>query len=770
MIHNAWYCRIWEVKTLCRLVLVMMFLPVTLMPCGVRAQPFFPDPGMVFIPDLIPRIDILIHPDSLALIYQFPESDHEYPATFGFDNGIVHDTMHSIGFRLRGNTSRWAAKKSFKVSFNSFVSGRKYYGLEKMNLNGEHNDPSVIRSRLCWDLLRDMDVPAPRSNHVEVYINNSYYGLYIQVEHIDEEFVLNRFGNNDGNLYKCLWPADLVYLGPDPDLYKLELNGRRVYELKTNEGLDDYTDLVHFIDVVNNTPLQELPCALEEIFNVYDFLKVMAADVATADWDGYAYNKNNFYLYRNTQTNRFEYIPYDLDNTFGIDWSGIDWSSRNIYSWGHPDEPRPLFERMMQIQRYRDVYSYYLNIITGQMMDSTVFFSSTDEIRDMIYPFVADDPYYPQDYGYTPADFLNSYSQALGAHVPVGLKPYVARRNGATLSQIILNNIAPLLNYLTHTAPVLNQEIWFCIFAADDTGLQEVVLQITPSGGTTQYIDMADDGEHHDREAGDGYFGASAGIFEDPVNLEIQLSAMDGMGQSALYTCDPVLLEIVAPVVPALVINELMADNESTIADENGEFDDWLEIYNAGSDPVWLGDLYLTDALQQPDKWQLPDYTLAPGAFLLIWADEDQQQGPFHANFKLSKDGEEIGLFGPENMGFPVVDTILFGLQEADISLGRLPDAGTEWKFFRDATPGYSNSASGIFSVPEGNGEILLYPNPCEGSCVFLNGNHDILVFDLSGQQRLSVSNSDRIPVAGLPSGIYFVLDATGKTGKLVIL
>ena len=185
------------------------------------AQPNFPENGEVFRDDVVPRIDIHIHPDTLDWIYDSVSSNQEFHALFIFNNGFIVDTIENTGFRLRGNTSRQSAKKSFKVSFNTFEPGRKWYGLEKLNLNGEHNDPSIIRSKLCWDLLKEFELPGARSNHVRVYINNNYYGLYINVEHIDEEFVKSRFGNNDGNLFKCLWPADLDYLGSNPENYKL---------------------------------------------------------------------------------------------------------------------------------------------------------------------------------------------------------------------------------------------------------------------------------------------------------------------------------------------------------------------------------------------------------------------------------------------------------------------------------------------------------------------------------------------------------------------
>ena len=317
------------------------------------SQPAFPENGPLYIDDVVPRIDIEINPDTLAWIYENDnlESDIEFSARFVFDNGEIRDTIYPVGFRLRGNTSRASNKKSFKVSFNRFTSGGKYFGVEKLNLNGEHNDPSVIRSKVCWDILRKMEIPAPRSNHVQVYINNDYYGLYISVEHIDEEFIKSRFKYNDGNQYKCLWPADLNYLGEDPDLYKLEMGDRRVYELKINEEADDYSDLANFIDVLNNSSDADFKCEMDDIFNTYDYLKVIASDILFSHWDGYIYNKNNYYLYHNTISDKFEFIPYDLDNTLGIDWINRDWATRNIYDWQqHGDNYRPLYERIYRQQ------------------------------------------------------------------------------------------------------------------------------------------------------------------------------------------------------------------------------------------------------------------------------------------------------------------------------------------------------------------------------------------------------------------------------------
>ena len=100
------------------------------------------------------------------------------------------------------------------------------------------------------------------------------------------------------------------------------VNGRRPCDLQTKQEGDDYSDLACFIDVLNNTPDADFPCAIEEVFNVADLLEQLALHVLKANWDNYSVNKNNYFLYNNPQTGLFEYIPYDLDNTWGINWFG----------------------------------------------------------------------------------------------------------------------------------------------------------------------------------------------------------------------------------------------------------------------------------------------------------------------------------------------------------------------------------------------------------------------------------------------------------------
>lgn len=395
---------------------------------------------LIFNDSILPRADIILPPDSLNELYENPRSEHEYRAKIIFSYPSKKDTINDIGFRFRGNTSRDSEKKSFKISFNTFVKSRKYAGVEKLNFNGEHNDPSIMRSKLVWDLFRDLQVPAARANHVEVYINNEYYGLYMNVEHVDEVFLKSRFGNNNGNLFKCLSGANLKYIDNNQESYKKLRSGSLiVYELKTNESNNDFSGLVHFIDILNNTSSSNFEAEIEKIFNVDNYLKTIAVEILTGHWDNYIFNSNNYYLYQNLSTHKYEYIPYDVDNTFGIDWFGIDWTERNIYSWSNGRSP--LYDKIMKVPSYKAHFTAIVKEILEKYYNNDVLDPIIDEKLEMIKKSAENDTYRSLDYGWTYDDFLNSFNETLGLHVKFGIKPFIEARHESALSQLIKTDL-----------------------------------------------------------------------------------------------------------------------------------------------------------------------------------------------------------------------------------------------------------------------------------------------------------------------------------------
>jgi len=215
-----------------------------------------------------------------------------------------------------------------------------------------------------------------------------------------------------------------------------------------------------------------------------------------------------------------------------------------------------------------------------------------------------------------------------------------------------------------------------------------------------------------------------------------------------------------------LKINEFMASNTSTIHDEYGEFQDWIEIFNAGSESIRLDNFYLTDNLEVKKQWKMPKEIINPNEYKLIWADNQPEQGPFHSTFKLDDDGEMIGLFGITKKE---VDSYTFSEQTTNISEGRYPNASDNWEFFTNPTP---KAFNGFVSVNENNSINILkvFPNPSMDSKFFFNKDISCKVYDSKGQILFIKTKTKHIDLSEYPNGLYFVLTDTGEQIKLIKL
>jgi uncharacterized protein (TIGR03437 family) len=137
-----------------------------------------------------------------------------------------------------------------------------------------------------------------------------------------------------------------------------------------------------------------------------------------------------------------------------------------------------------------------------------------------------------------------------------------------------------------------------------------------------------------------------------------------------------------------------MADNDGSFEDpdEPGAFEDWFELYNAGTEELDLSGMYITDSLDNPTKWRIPaGVKIAAGGHLVFIADGETEQGPLHTSWSLSRSGESISLYAAD--GTTLIDRVVFGAQETDVSHGRTTDGGPDWSLFTAPTPGASNAA-----------------------------------------------------------------------------
>lgn len=164
-----------------------------------------------------------------------------------------------------------------------------------------------------------------------------------------------------------------------------------------------------------------------------------------------------------------------------------------------------------------------------------------------------------------------------------------------------------------------------------------------------------------------------------------------------------------------IFVNEIMASNDTTIADASGEYEDWFEIYNSGASPFDLKNCYATNDFTKPTQFQFPDDLNVPAhGYLIIWASGNSSDGVAHTSFKLSASGAGVFLFKPD--GTTLIDSASFGAQKTDVSYGRVTDGAGTFGYFIKPTPGASNNFSqtylGFLDAPAFSADAGFYANP----------------------------------------------------------
>ena len=248
-------------------------------------------------------------------------------------------------------------------------------------------------------------------------------------------------------------------------------------------------------------------------------------------------------------------------------------------------------------------------------------------------------------------------------------------------------------------------------------------------------------------------------------------------------------MEIRAPtdLTTELVINEFMADNDGAFADPDGEFDDWIELYNNDSSSILLTGMYLTDKPDNLKKWRFEQSNLqiGPSEYLVIWCDEQQSQQGVHSNFKLSAGGEYLALV--DTNGVTVIDSLSFGAQRLNISFGRNPNGVGIWQEMLP-TPGAANTpATGVrdetIRTPI---SFSVFPNPFNPKTtirfeITKPAHVRLQVFNSLGQEvanladeRLGVGAYERsFDASRLANGVYFCRILSGEhymTRKLLLM
>lgn len=267
-------------------------------------------------------------------------------------------------------------------------------------------------------------------------------------------------------------------------------------------------------------------------------------------------------------------------------------------------------------------------------------------------------------------------------------------------------------------------------------------------------------------------FKLQSNVIGDEVNYQSTETSLNGIASGAIH--------LVAnfekiPEITGVVINELSAN--PSLPDEKGEFSDWVELFNTTNQDINLNGLYLSDKLNNPLKHKIGGTSETPIIvkaldYIVFYADEDTNDGPLHLNFKLSKEGEEIGLFQLIGETPKIIDTHEFDYQPEGYSWSRIPNATGDFSLTRTLTPVSEN----ILNINE-SGTLIIHPNPATNTFQInsIVPVVKVVLYDPIGRQIQTFNTpitDQELSLAGIRDGLLMVKitteDGVTTTVKLV--
>ena len=618
----------------------------------------------------------------------FNNTDVEVPAKLVVDG----KTYPEIGVHFRGMSSYMmvpaGSKRSLNLTMDFVDGGQRLYGYKTLNLLNSNGDASFLSSVLYSHIARKY-IAAPKANFVRVVINGENWGVYVNVQQFNKDFVSENFGTTKGARWKVSGnpgaDGGLRYFGENVEEYK------RRFQIKSGDDEQAWQDLIQLCRLLNETPTDQLEATLSGVMDIEEALWFLALDCSLVNSDGYWTRASDYSIYQD-ESRKFHFIPHDMNEAFHGAMGGGPGGGRvgrggpgggtergRPLAEGAPpaDEPRrgPPGEEGRRPEGAGPGFFDFLGFGgpgggpgSGPGGGPGGFGGFPNEGGVDLDPLVGlDNARMP----------LRSKLLA----VPSLKEKYLQRVRTIAEQSLAWAELAPVI---ASARKLLDSEL-----AADTRKLTshdgflvatspELPAEGTPRQGLRNFIETR-----------------SAYLLKNPA-----VAAVSGLSKSnrVPIIAPSIDLKAIAKNPNAsrarVIINELLAGNTKSGKDPQGEFEDFVELYNLTGDAIDLSGMYLTDSEKLPLKWRFPDgTTLAAKSYLVVWADEHNNATPgLHANFKLSSKGEAVYLVDSDQRGNAVIDYVKFDAQTDDVSFGRLANQADKWQPLVP-TPGAANRA-----------------------------------------------------------------------------
>lgn len=542
---------------------------------------------------------------------------------------------------------------------------------------GHGNETSALQEQMAYWMAGKMGLPTCHRYPIRLHLNgvtddqrgtvfeavnqpaSEFLKAWMPDDHSGDFFKIDRgFEFSDtGSLVAD--PMPTLQLFTTTGGVKKQARYRWTWNKRAGSDPNDYRNIFELVDAVNATGPEPYTRLTENLVDIEEWMGIFAVEHIVNNFDSWGHEiGKNLYAYK-PQHGKWQIYLFDLD------WLMLAAAGRSS-TYSAKQGPLflsndPVVGRMYSHPPFRRAYFRAVQ----KAVDGPLLASNCDPVMDAKYAsYVANGIRFCDGQTLTPPTTVKTWFKDRRAALQTQLDAVAANFN-LTTPATLTADVSPVT--LSGTAPVRVKTIQI-------NGVDLPVTWTTVTNWT-----------------------ASVPLLR--ATNQFLLNGLDDHGRplpgltvstTIRYTGSP------GPT-PKVFINEWMAANTSTLADRSGssaEYDDWFELYNAGSSPVDLSGYFLTDTLTNRAQFLIPPgHAIPPGGFLLVWADNQPAQNTpgqpdLHVNFQLSAKGEAIGLFAPDGTA---IDTVTFGAQETDISEGRCPDGGPTWVRFTQPTPRAAN-------------------------------------------------------------------------------
>jgi len=291
----------------------------------------------------------------------------------------------NVAARVKGNIlSLSEPARSYKVDLNKFAPGQKLAGLDELAFNNLVWDYSCLSEALGYEFFRDAGVPAPRtayawlSTSVTTQWEQKPLGLFLMEEAVDNEFAAERFGSKATPVFKPVTYTLFEHLGEEWPAYA------PIYDLKTKATPEQQRRVIDFARLVSSATDAEFAARVGDFLDLDEFARFLAGQVLLPNYDGILSVGHNFYMYLDPRSNKFGFIPWDLDGAWGNIWVASRAEQEQASIW-HPwlGENRFL-ERVMAVEEFRRIYRARLEDFLSRLYVPDRLHRRIDEIAAVI--------------------------------------------------------------------------------------------------------------------------------------------------------------------------------------------------------------------------------------------------------------------------------------------------------------------------------------------------------------------------------------------------